>query len=67
MNRLWEEKGEGVDVGAAWVKVFPHQMVYGGQRAPGPKRAGHCSICIDTRVRLAGHCSICVDFLDKTY
>ena len=27
MNRLWEEKGEGVDMGAAWVKVFPHQII----------------------------------------
>ena len=26
MNRLWEEKGEGVDMGAALGKVFPHQM-----------------------------------------
>ncbi len=32
MNRLWEEKGEGVDTGAAVPEAFPHEMVYGGSR-----------------------------------
>ena len=37
MNRLWEGKGEGVDMGAAWVKLFPHQMVHRTSKPPRPK------------------------------
>ncbi len=38
MNRPWEDKSEGVDMGAAVPKVFPHQMMYRGSK--GARRKG---------------------------
>ena len=38
MNRPWEGKCEAVDMGAAWVKLFPHQMVHRTSKPPRPKR-----------------------------
>ena len=39
MNRLWEGKCEAVDMGAAWAKLFPHQMVHRTSNPPRPKRS----------------------------
>ncbi len=35
MNRPWGGKDEGVDMGVALGKAFPHQMVYRVKGRPG--------------------------------